>query len=122
MELRDFITTSLTDIMQGIGNANRTMKADGWNISYQLLNQLTPTAGMPVHEGAIEFDVAVAAGMEGTLKGAAGGKVGLSVLGIEAKGEIEGTKRQENVSRIRFKVSYIVQLPAPARPSTALRK
>lgn len=85
MKLKDFITTVLVDVEQGINNAAR------------LTNRYTylHTIGTKGNEG-IEFDVAITASAE------ASGKVGAEVFSVGAK--TEGKVSNEEISRVRFMV------------------
>lgn len=89
MKLKDFITTVLVDIEQGINEAARQTGR----------HTLLHTMGAKGDEG-VEFDVAVTAMTE------ASGRVGAEVFTIGAK--TEGKISNEEVSRIRFivKVGY----------------
>ena len=83
MQLREFITTVLVDIEQGVNEAMRQTNR------YTYLNSM----GTKGNEG-VEFDVAVTAGAE------ASGKLGAEVLSIGAKAE--GKISEERISRIKF--------------------
>lgn len=86
MKLRDFITTVLVDIEQGVNSAALQTNR------YTYLN----TLGTKGDEGVV-FDVAVTANAE------ASGKIGAEVFSIGAK--TEGKISNEEVSRIRFRVN-----------------
>ncbi len=86
MKLREFITSVLVDIENGVNDAARQTK------KYTYLN----TMGTKGDEGVI-FDVAVTAG------GEVSGKIGAEVLSIGTKAE--GRISNEEVSRVRFRVN-----------------
>lgn len=86
MKLKDFITTVLVDIEQGINNvAVQTNR-------YTFLK----TLGTKGDEG-VEFDVTVTANVE------ASGKIGAEVFSVGAK--TEGKISSEEISRVRFRVN-----------------
>lgn len=85
MKLKDFITTVLVDIEQGINGA--AMQTNRRTFLH--------TFGTKGDEG-VEFDVAVTASAE------ASGKVGAEVFSVGAK--TEGKISSEEVSRVRFRV------------------
>ncbi|RJO59092.1 hypothetical protein C4546_03770 [Candidatus Parcubacteria bacterium] len=87
MNLKDFISTTLTAIGQGMDTASKTTG-----------HQFRITTDRRSASSFIEFDVAVTS--ESEKRGSAGIKVW--VLG--AKGE--RGKKSQNVSRLKFKVLY----------------
>lgn len=86
MKLKDFITTVLVDIEQGINNAAH--QTNRWTY--------LKTMGTTGDEG-VEFDVAITASAE------ASGKVGAEVFSVGAK--TEGKISNEEVSRVKFRVN-----------------
>lgn len=84
MKLKDFITTVLIDIEQGVNEASRQT------------NRVIFLRNMGGVDDGVEFDVAVTAGSE------ASGKVGAEVFSVGAK--TEGRISNEEVSRIKFRI------------------
>ncbi len=85
MKLKDFITTVLVDIEQGINNATHQTNR----------HTFLRTFGTTGDEG-IEFDIAVTASSE------ASGTVGAEVFSIGAK--TRGKISNEEISRVKFRV------------------
>ena len=86
MQLKDFITTVIVDVEQGVNNASR-------QIGKHVFLKSMSTSG----DEGIDFDVAVTASSE------ASGKLGAEVFSVGAK--TEGKISNEQVSRIRFKIN-----------------
>jgi hypothetical protein len=92
MELKDFVRTTLVQVVQGVTEAQEAVSHTG-----ALINSKT-AAFQP---RAVQFDVAVTAREEGDVKTG----IGISVVGL-IKGGAEGEYGKENtaVSRVRFEV------------------
>jgi hypothetical protein len=110
VELKEFVTETLTQIIDGVKAAQEHAKGVGAAVSPKGL--YAPKAGekswyagqnaTPVH--MIEFDVAVSASSDDKAKGGAGLFVGPVALGAQGEtGTSSGT-----VSRIRFNVPMIL--------------
>jgi hypothetical protein len=101
MELREFISATLKDIVGGIRDAQRDLAESAaqavvnpaWN-SVQNLHQ---------HVQVVEFDVAVTA----TDQKAQGAKGGIKVLSMELGANGEKSLTNSTVSRILFKVPIL---------------
>lgn len=96
MELREFVRTSLVDIMRGIQDAQHEIYAD-------------PTAKGAVNPAfgrlrdtmeKVTFDVAVTAGSEASGEG----KGGINVMAANLSGKVAGKLHDSSVSRLTFSV------------------
>lgn len=87
MDLKDFVSTTIADVLNGV---KESKELSGKTV------QLIPG----VNNG-IQFDVAVTVSEEKT----SGGKAGVKVVGIGGEGAHERTVSKETVSRIKFTVS-----------------
>jgi hypothetical protein len=118
MELQDFVTSTLQQIVAGVSAA---MQADGQG-------RIAPKIGhgeddptilrrFPGWDGVflVEFDVAVTAS-EATSKGGGGGIAVLSVLSV--KGEAKRDVETSSVSRIKFSVPVTYE---PMKPLHAIQ-
>lgn len=86
MKLKEFITSVLVDINDGISEAEGKTK-----------RHTSLHTNLSSGDGGVSFDVAVTAGSE------VGGSVGAEVFSIGAKGK--GKLSTEEVSRIKFRVN-----------------
>ena len=113
MELKEFVSQALAEIIQGVLDAQSTLGANGKYVNPSLysspptiaqLGFLTSKAGQqPVQN--VEFDVAV------TISTAEGTKGGIGVVaGIFAIGS-HGQSSSENVALSRLKFSVPITLP-----------
>jgi hypothetical protein len=117
VDLRTFVSETLTQIAEGVADAQKRMRdshiAAAVNPSYRMSTSQRDYADAT----PVEFDVAVVVSEENAE--ASGGKVGgsvgvIAVITAKTSAEIEskstGTHRNETASRIRF----AVQLAQPA--------
>lgn len=88
MKLKDFITTVLVDIEEGVSNAARITGR------YTYLKRMG--FGNKDDDTGVEFNVAV------TASGETSGKIGAEVLSIG--GKIKGKISSEEISRIKFRI------------------
>lgn len=95
MELNEFITKVLTEIVSGIENANKTLSSDGSHSPFEI-----EAYGRDDERGFINFDIAVRT-TEGKSKG---GKAGIEVLNIGIGGKVEKNSSSEISNRIKFSV------------------
>ncbi len=102
MELREFIKATLTDIMQGVLDAQAEWTASGQ------LGVIAPAAHAVAekHFREVAFDVAVTA--ENSTVEKAGG--GIKVWGVGIGGEISGNVASSSVSRIQFAIPVAVPM------------
>jgi len=107
MDLREFVSATLLQIVQGVADSATEISALGGAVSPAfhphssagLLGRLKSDASTPVY--AVDFDVAVVA--SSTIGGEAGAKLQIAtVLSIGAKGS--GSEKDETTSRIKFSV------------------
>lgn len=113
MELKEFVTGVLVDIVEGIRAAQKGVGSDDAEVSPEMDHRqvasgwkgLNDRHARPVH--VVEFDVAVAAAEGSGTKGGIGVVVGIFALGTRA----ESSAANETVSRVRFSVP--LRLPAP---------
>lgn len=105
MELKDFIESSVSDIVEAIKdlkNKYNTKKIQEGMCGYAEFNPIAPDSSNTKKQTNIEFDIAV--GSSETGKSETGGKVGISVLGAQIGGELGYTN--ENSSRIKFSIPF----------------
>ena len=95
MDLSDFISESITEITEGLLQAQKQVSKHGVDIR---------TAGGDTGYSEIEFDVAVTARHTKDL----GGKAKLSVLGIGLELGKDGDKTTGLTSRIKFSVELSI--------------
>ena len=111
MDLKTFVSETLTQIAEGVADAQARIRAANIpaavNPSYRTANSQRDYAD----ESPVEFDVAVVVSEESAeaTGGKAAGSVGvIAVLTAKASAEIEskstGSHRNETASRIRFSV------------------
>ena len=124
MELREFVARSLSDIVQGVRDAQAQIADSGAQLNPTLRNVFTgSTSGGAVlgwshGQGGVpvllaDFDVAVTA-TEGTqTQGGIGVVAGIVALG--SKGQSD--QASSSASRIRFSVPLLLPT-SPARPAT----
>lgn len=115
MDLRTFISETLTQIVAGVADAQKHFAAEG------LAARLNPTEaerGKNVRTGApspVDFDVAltVASESEGSSSSSVGGKAGILNV-VSARAGLDDAQktgeREERISRVKF----TVQLGQPA--------
>lgn len=99
MELKEFISKTLKQIVDGVIDAQDYVKNGKSNAVISPRNSFSTTP-------FIDFDIAVTSDeSESTTAGA-----GITVVSIfKAKGEMETGNREQNISRVRFKVP--IRLP-----------
>jgi len=101
MELKDFIETALTQLIEGVNSASKFAKSNGAEINpASLKGELNGGYNANRKVADIKFDIAIAVS-EGT-----GTKAGISVLGGAINLGAGGESKAENsvVSRIQFTV------------------
>jgi len=115
MNLRDFVATTIEEVMEGVFEAQQRTVRTGGVVNPAVFQGMSGELDKPVHAGQlgaplvkeIEFDVAVSV-TEGTEKA---GRAGIVVWGIGVGGEGKSGSATESVSRIRFSVP--VGFPRP---------
>lgn len=110
MELKEFIKTTLTEIVEAVKETQETVKDMGATVVPTMPHAIA-TKTICVDENnllisQVDFNVAVTAGSSNTLNGDA--KAGIRVLSTSIKGQTE--ERNEVVSRVAFSIPVI--LPA----------
>lgn len=120
MDLKEFVTMSLTQIVQGVSESAAEISKLGGSVSPAFsgngkadqLGVSMDGKGSPVY--AVEFDVALVAST--SLGGEAGAKLQIaSFVNIGAKGTT--TDKQESTSRVKFSVP--IQLPTDPKSRAA---
>lgn len=100
MELKEFIKSSLLEIMGGVHEAQTQ-----WNEGESNRGIINPAWGKPNerHVSIVSFDVAVTAGSsnDGTVKG------GIKVWGLDFGGKATEMRSDSTVSHIKFDVPII---------------
>ena len=115
MDLKQFVQSTLVEIIEGVKQAQALVTDSGATIN--------ATVGMGPYEDKyetqhIEFDVAVTAGESSEAKGAMGAGILVLPFRLGAKASAAESETSSTVSRIRFKVP--VQLPRRA-PGQGIR-
>jgi hypothetical protein len=117
MDLRNFVTETLTQIVEGVADAKARIQAIDPEAKVNPVAVESGTANRHGTASPVEFDVALVVADESTeATGAkAGGSVGfLSVVTARVSSELQsqsgGSQRSESVSRVKF----TVQLAQPA--------
>lgn len=110
MELKNFITQALIDIAEGVNTAREKTTEAGVHIAQALYadrNQAvnTQNRGVPIPE-FIEFDIAVTTSQDDGITG------GIKVLAL-AFGKTESKNKNENITRIKFRVPVHWDKPDP---------
>lgn len=107
MELKEFITAALTEIVQGVADAQKILGENGRFINPELSTQQGTLETQAKHVSVqgqlvqtVDFDIAVTA-TEGTKTGA-GIKVLAGIFDLGANGK--SSNEQSAVSRIKFAV------------------
>ena len=107
MELKQFITTALVDIVQAIDEARKLLGDEhGRSIcpvittaySHKTKIEFVSSRGLFLQQ--VEFDVAVSAETSEEI----GGKAGISVIGIKASIGSDANQKNTSISRIKFHV------------------
>ena len=98
MELKDFISKTLTEIAQGVDDANAISKR------FELSGQMHHATGKSGE--TIEFDVALTSGDESKVNGKVG--AGIKVLGASVDGSL--TENAQTAHRLHFKV-FVLEKP-----------
>lgn len=94
MDLQEFVTESLKQIMTGVSNAQKDPANTG------VINAILPGTGLYTPVQQIEFDVAVTVSQEKGTKGGIGIFVG--AVGVGTQGQSQSSNI--SVSRIKFSV------------------
>jgi hypothetical protein len=109
MNLEDFITEVLKQVISGVKNAQQHAKENGASINSKHLYRYSTPTGMAINTDQatrkpmveeIEFDVAVTASSQGNIKGGMGLFVSVAGIGYQA----EKNTGNSTVSRIKFKI------------------
>lgn len=119
MDLKDFVSQTLVQIVEGVVEASTRVAELGGAVSPSYNANPTNAIGrsrdgqsLPVH--AVDFDVAVVAGSESSME--AGGGMKISVFSASAKGSEKD--REQTTSRIQF----VVPLQLPVDPKSVEAK
>jgi hypothetical protein len=102
MELKEFVTTAITQLVDAINASNTAVNEKGASV-----NPCYSTDGEPLNEPIMmEFDLAMTVKEDATVQG--GGS--LKVMGIGLDGKASRSANEDTVSHVKFSVP--VQLPA----------
>lgn len=119
MDLKDFVSQSLIQIVEGVVSASKVVSDLGGAVSpaysarrEETLGHTTDGSGRPVQ--GVEFDVAVVASTEAASE--ASGGLRISVLSVGMKGSDKDS--QQTTSRISFTVPLA---SPPGRPEISRR-
>lgn len=91
MELKNFISQALTNIVQGVEEANKTTKR------FKLASATHSQYGQGQE---VDFDVSVTASQD--TEGDLNGKIGVAIVNISS--DVKLTESNQNTHRIKFKV------------------
>jgi hypothetical protein len=125
MELREFVSASLLQIVQGVADSATEISRLGGAVSpafhpnptNNLLGRLKSDASTPVY--AVEFDVAVVA--SSTMGAEGGAKLQVAtILSIGGKGS--GSEKDETTSRIKFSVPLSLPVDLVSREAGERRE
>jgi hypothetical protein len=105
MELKDFISKTLKEVLDGVSEARKThsgrLPVDfDPKIDSQILGFTRGHANQPQAVQGIEFDIAVTVSSSDKLEGDAG----IKVVGIGVSGKASTEAEKSSVSRIKFAV------------------
>ena len=103
MELKEFITTTLTQIAEGVNDAKPVYSKFGAEVNPNV--SITNYSGGHKSTCNIDFEVA----LTDSSKTTAGGGIGVALSIFKAKGEKSTDSESESLTRIKFTVP--VQLP-----------
>ena len=108
MDVKEFVESTLVQIVEGISNANEKLKGSGAIVSSKHV--------MPVRDGStrnektgdlvnlIDFDVAVTVNEKDTADGGAG----IEIAGIQIGGRLQNATENQSVSRIKFSIPLTI--------------
>lgn len=104
MELNEFIRTTLNEILMGVQKAQTDWEKNNHSTNGigAAINPSVIVQGAVKNQGMKEVDFDIGVTINESTKGVAGGKIGISVVGIN--GEMQQENSQSKVSRIRFQV------------------
>lgn len=102
MELRDFITTTLTEIQAGVKAA---ITATGKSSTGGAINPCWTEEGETDSKlvEKVQFDIAVTVAD----KSATNAEGGIKVVGIKVGGDVKDTNEKSHVSRIQFSIPIV---------------
>jgi len=121
MELKTFVAQSLTEIIEGVKEAQSVTKTTGAVVSPSGLMWSGGENPKPLHTknpntplvDLFEFDVAVTV----TSEAAKEGKGGIKVAFVNIGGGVETSESASSISRIKFSVPVILPMLDPHNPS-----
>ena len=112
MDLKTFVSETLTQIVEGVADAQLRIAEGGSNACVNPTKVFSGEQHKRAEPRPVEFDVALVVEAESTDKSSAkaGGSVGfLSIVSARATGELgsetAGSSRSESTSRVRFTVN-----------------
>lgn len=110
LELKDFISRVIVDIVEGINDANSKLSGKDALVSPALVHerQMINRNGALPHVERIHFDVALTASESSSEEINASGGVGVKVLSAKLEGKGEQGESSSTVSRIQFSVPIIL--------------
>lgn len=111
MELKDFIKTALTDIVEAVKEAQDSVKDIATIAPYTEGSKVThiKTPDGYANISNIDFDVAVTTETtEGTSSGIKGGIAVAGIFNIGGNGNEEAAEKYQNVSRIKFTIPVLL--------------
>ncbi len=111
MDVKDFISESLRQIIDGVKDAQKHAEKNGAYVSPDVSRYVDDPAYTKSQN--IEFDIAVTS-QESSEKGGKGGlKIPIPFVDVEAGAEAKSGRTNGSISRIKFEVA--VKLPAQAK-------
>lgn len=117
LELKEFISETLVQIMEGVQAAidRRRDAPDVKGVINPIFGETADAAG-DNHIQKVDFDVAVTV----TEKKTGTGKAGIRVLSLELGGELGKAAEQSTASHIKFSIPFVppAQLITPLNPKT----
>lgn len=127
MDLKTFVTETLTQVVAGIADAKEQIAASGTGAQINPFWKSSESSKEAGRATPVEFDVAITVMSEGeeTAGGKASGKVGfLSVVSasFSAEGAAEAKEGRRNESTSRVKFSVMLAQPSDANVSQPIRQ
>jgi hypothetical protein len=109
MDIKDFVESTLVQIVNGVNNANEKLKDTGAIISSKNVrpfgNDTTYNTDTCNLVNLIEFDIAVTVNEKDT----ANGGIGLKIAGLSIGGGVQNENANQSVNKIKFSIPLTFQ-------------
>ncbi|HXC57259.1 MAG TPA: hypothetical protein VNU97_18305 [Rhizomicrobium sp.] len=105
MNLEDFVSDSIVEIVSGIKNAQDRLKTKG---IVAAINPVWAHLGLGEKNiQSLEFDVAITAASKDQLERGAGASIGIQVVGANIGAKKQATTENSSISRVKFSLPFI---------------